>query len=131
VPLLHLGGEITGAGAGVGHGGSNAAGVGQNCRGWLGEHTEGVLATRPRSERGERRRESSRRVGAVLVRNSACWERQSTAIGLSLVPMEVGALWANIGARDGVGLAGHRAGAASKRGRTPVKPNWLRVGVTK
>jgi hypothetical protein len=36
-----------------------------------------------------------------------------------------GALWANVGALDGVGLAGHRAGAASKRGRTPARPNWL------
>jgi hypothetical protein len=32
------------------------------------------------------------------------------------------ALWANIGAQDGVRLAGHRA---SKRGRTPSRPNWL------
>jgi hypothetical protein len=36
-----------------------------------------------------------------------------------------GALWANIGALDGVRLAGHRASAASKRGRTPSWPNWL------
>jgi hypothetical protein len=34
-----------------------------------------------------------------------------------------GALWANTGALDGVGLAGHRAGAASKRGRTQARPN--------
>jgi hypothetical protein len=34
-----------------------------------------------------------------------------------------GALWANIGAHDGVRLAGHRASAASKRGRTPSRPN--------
>jgi hypothetical protein len=36
-----------------------------------------------------------------------------------------GALWANIGAQDGVRLAGHHASAASKRGRTPSRPNWL------
>jgi hypothetical protein len=36
-----------------------------------------------------------------------------------------GALWANVGALDGVGLVGHRAGTASKRGRTPARPNWL------
>jgi hypothetical protein len=42
-----------------------------------------------------------------------------------------GALWADIGAQDGVGLAGHRVGAASKRGHTPARPNWLRVGVNK
>jgi hypothetical protein len=42
-----------------------------------------------------------------------------------------GALWANIGALDGVGLAGHRAGAASKRGRTSARPNWLQAGVNR
>jgi hypothetical protein len=42
-----------------------------------------------------------------------------------------GALWANVGALDGVGLAGHRAGAASKRDRTPVRPNWLQAGVNR
>jgi hypothetical protein len=26
-------------------------------------------------------------------------------------------------------MAGHRAGAASKRGRTTVRPNWLKAGV--
>ena len=36
-----------------------------------------------------------------------------------------GALWANVRALDGVGLAEHYAGAASKRDRTPVRPNWL------
>jgi hypothetical protein len=33
-----------------------------------------------------------------------------------------GALWAKFEALDGVRLAGHRAGAASKRGRTPARP---------
>jgi hypothetical protein len=42
-----------------------------------------------------------------------------------------GALWANAGALDGVGMAGHRAGAASKRGRTPARPNWLRAGTNR
>jgi hypothetical protein len=28
-------------------------------------------------------------------------------------------------------LAGHRSGAASKRGRTPERPNWLLVGVNR
>ena len=42
-----------------------------------------------------------------------------------------GALWANVGALYGVGLAEHRAGAAGKRGRTPARPNWLRVGMNK
>jgi hypothetical protein len=38
-----------------------------------------------------------------------------------------GALWAKAGALDGVGLTGHRAGAASKRGRTLERPNWLKA----
>jgi hypothetical protein len=42
-----------------------------------------------------------------------------------------GALWANTGALDGVGLAEHRVGAASKSGRTPARPNWLQVGVNR
>jgi hypothetical protein len=28
-------------------------------------------------------------------------------------------------------MAGHRAGAASRRGHTPVRPNWLRAGVNR
>jgi hypothetical protein len=42
-----------------------------------------------------------------------------------------GALWAKAGALDGVGMAGHRAGMASKRGRTPARPNWLRAGANR
>jgi hypothetical protein len=42
-----------------------------------------------------------------------------------------GALWTNVGALDGVGLAGHRAGAASKRGRTPTRPKWLKAGANR
>ena len=83
-------GEVTEAGAGVGYGGFEAAGVGQNYRGGLDEHAEGVSATRPGSERGEWRRENSGRVDITPARNSDRWERQSTAIGLGLVPVEVG-----------------------------------------
>jgi hypothetical protein len=54
----------------VGYGGSEATGAGQNCRGGLGEHVEGVSATRPGSERGKWRRESSGQVWAVPARNS-------------------------------------------------------------
>jgi hypothetical protein len=43
--LAH-GGEVTGAGVGVDCNSSEVAGVGQNCRGGLGEQTAGVLATR-------------------------------------------------------------------------------------
>jgi hypothetical protein len=39
-------GEVAGVRAGVGYGSSEAARVGQNCQGELGEHTVGVLATR-------------------------------------------------------------------------------------
>jgi hypothetical protein len=42
-----------------------------------------------------------------------------------------GALWTNVGALDGVGLAGHRAGVASKRGRTVARPNWLQEGANR
>jgi hypothetical protein len=42
-----------------------------------------------------------------------------------------GALWAKAGELDAIGLAGHRAGAASKRGRTPARPNWLKAGANR
>jgi hypothetical protein len=42
-----------------------------------------------------------------------------------------GALWANVGELDGVGLAGHREGTASKCGRTPARPNWLKAGANR
>jgi hypothetical protein len=67
--LAH-GGEVAEAGAGVSYGGSEAGGVGPNCRGGLGEHVEGVSATRPGSKMGEWRRESSERVRVTLARNS-------------------------------------------------------------
>jgi hypothetical protein len=41
------------------------------------------------------------------------------------------ALWTNAEALEGVGLAGHRAGAASKHGHTPARPNWLQVGANR
>jgi hypothetical protein len=61
-PLLLLGGEVAGVGAGVGYMGSEVVGVDQDQRGEPGEHTGGVLATRPGLEMGERRRENSGRV---------------------------------------------------------------------
>jgi hypothetical protein len=42
-----------------------------------------------------------------------------------------GALCAKAGALDGVGLAVHCAGAASKRGRTLARPNWLKAGANR
>jgi hypothetical protein len=76
------GGEVTGVGAGACYDGSGVAGVGQNRRGRLGEVAGGVVATRPGSERGERRRKGSERVGVIPVRNSDHGEGQSTTTGL-------------------------------------------------
>jgi hypothetical protein len=42
-----------------------------------------------------------------------------------------GALWAKAGALDGVGLAEHRVGTASKHGHTPARPNCLKAGVNR
>jgi hypothetical protein len=42
-----------------------------------------------------------------------------------------GTPWANARALDEVGMAGHRAGAASRRGHTPTRPNWLKAGANK
>jgi hypothetical protein len=57
--LLLLGGEVAGAGVGVSYRGSEVTEVGQDRREEPDELTSGVLATRPRPEMGERRRESS------------------------------------------------------------------------
>jgi hypothetical protein len=84
------GGEVAGVGAGACYGGSGVVGVGQRGGRRLGKLDGGVVATRPRSERGNRRRKSSRRVRVTPVRNSGRQESQSTVIGLRLVPVEVG-----------------------------------------
>jgi hypothetical protein len=53
-------------------------------------------------------------------------------IGLGLVPIEVGEHFGpKPGALDEVGLAGHRAGAASKHDHTPARPNWLKAGANR
>jgi hypothetical protein len=62
-------GEVAGVGAAACYGGSRVAGASQKRRGALGELTGGALAMRPWSERGERRRKGSGRVGATPVRN--------------------------------------------------------------
>jgi hypothetical protein len=109
------GGEVAEVGAGVCYGGSRVAGAGQKRRGALGELTGGALATRPGSERGERRRKGSgrgnfgeesrpRRRGLGRVR---AWTSFSRARGTS--GTDAGALhWTN--------SVGHRAGAADRRG---------------
>jgi hypothetical protein len=65
------GGEVVGVGAGAWYGGSEVTGAGQKRRGRHGELAGGVLTTRPRSERGERRRKGSGRVGVTPMRDSA------------------------------------------------------------
>jgi hypothetical protein len=87
------GGEVAGVGAGACYGGSGVARVGQRGGRRLGELDDGVVATRPRSERGERRRKSSGWAEVTPVRNSGRRERQSAVIGLGLVPVEVGELF--------------------------------------
>jgi hypothetical protein len=96
--LAH-GGKVAGAGVGVGYSGSEVVGVGQDRRGEPSEHTSGVLATRPRPEMGERRRESSERVGGNSGEESRprgeaieC-DRAWSSFGEGR-----GALWVNIGA---------------------------------
>jgi hypothetical protein len=102
--LAH-GGEVAGAGAGAGYGGSEVAGVGQNYRGGLSEHTGGVLATRPRSERGEHR-EGRGNSGEEFRPRGEAIDRDRTR----LVPTEGGVLWTYSGTWNRAGLVGHRAG---------------------
>jgi hypothetical protein len=83
----------------VGYGSSETVGVGHNCRGGLGEHTEGVLATRPGPEMGERRRESSRRVrGNSGEESRPRGEAIECDRARSSFVEGRGALWVNIGA---------------------------------
>jgi hypothetical protein len=124
--LAH-GGEIAEAGAGVGYSGSEVAGVGQDRQGEPGEHTSGVLATKPGPEMGERRRESSEHVGGNFGEES--WPR-GKAIECDRAQFSPGrgrgVLWANIGAWGEVELARHRAGHGEQ-----ARPNWLRSGTNK
>jgi hypothetical protein len=84
------------------------AGVSQRGGRRLGELDGGVVATRPRSERGKQRRKISGRAGVTPVRNSGLQERQSAVIGLGLVPIEVGS---SLGQSRGTGQG--------RAGRTP------------
>jgi hypothetical protein len=83
-------GEVAGVGTGACYSGFGVAGVGQRGGRRLGELDGGVVATRLRSERGNQRKNSSRRAGVTPVRNSGREKRQSAVIGLGLVPVEVG-----------------------------------------
>jgi hypothetical protein len=82
--------EVTGVGVGACYGVSGVAGVGQRGGRRLSELDGGVVATRPRSERGNRRRKSSGQAEVTPVRNSGRQERQSFVIALRIVPEEVG-----------------------------------------
>jgi hypothetical protein len=66
------------------------------------------------------------------VRNS---DRQEGAIGRDRARARSsgggGALWAKAEALDGVGIARHRAGMASKCGRTSARPNSLKAGANR
>jgi hypothetical protein len=90
------------------------------------------VATRPRSERGERWRKISGWAGVTPVKE---FRPPGEAIGRDRARANSsiggGALWAKARALDGVGLAGHRAGAVSKHGRTPARPNWLKAGANR
>jgi hypothetical protein len=114
---LLLSGEVVRAGAGVGYRGSEIAEVGQDRQGEPDEHTGGVLATRPGPEMGERRRESSRRVGGNSGEESQPWgkaieyDRAGSSSGGGR-----GVLWANTGAWDGAELAGQRLWCGEQAG---------------
>jgi hypothetical protein len=62
-------GLVAGVGAGADSRGFKVTGVGQDRREGPGELAGGALATRPRPETREQRRESSRRVGMIPTRN--------------------------------------------------------------
>jgi hypothetical protein len=89
------------------------------------------VATRPRSERGN---DGGKAPGEPGNSGEEFWT-PGEAIGCDRSRASSsrggGALWAKVGALDRVGLAGHRAGVASKRGRTPVRPNGLKAGANR
>jgi hypothetical protein len=65
---------------------------------------------------GEWRRQSSRRVGAIPVRNSDRGERPTTAIGLGLFLVRVGERYGStLGHRAGLSWPNTTRGAASRR----------------
>jgi hypothetical protein len=64
------GGEVAGAEAGPGPGGSGVTRIGQRGRGCYGELNGGEKATNPRAERGERWGQSLGRIEGALARHS-------------------------------------------------------------
>jgi hypothetical protein len=123
-PLL-LGSEVAGAGAGVGYRGSEVTRVAQDWREEPDELTGWIPTMRSRPEMGERQKGSSGLIGVTPMRNPDGGVGQSSALRLRLVPARVGECYGPT-QRHGMraNLAGHRAEAASKRGRAPTGTNW-------
>jgi hypothetical protein len=70
--------------------------------------------------------------GLTPVRNPGRGERQSSAIGLGLALVAVGECYGlTPGHGTGLSWLDTVRGTASKRSRTPVRPNWLRSGANK
>jgi hypothetical protein len=129
--LAH-GGEVARAGVGVGYSSSEVPGVGQDQQGEPHEHTGGFW---PRN-RGQRWENGGGRapggLGVTLARNPGRRERQSSVIGLGLVPVGVGDCYGpTSGHGAGLSWPDTTRGAASRRDQTPMRPNWLRSGVNK
>jgi hypothetical protein len=76
--------------------------------------------------------ETSGRVGVTPAKNLGHEMGRSSAIGLGLVPMRVGECYGpTLGHRAGLSWPDTAWGAASRRGRTPAWPNWLRSRANK
>jgi hypothetical protein len=68
-------------------------------------------------------------LGVTPARNPSRGERQSSTIGLGLALVGVGECYGPTpGHGTGLSWPDNACGAASKQGRTPVRPNWLRSG---
>jgi hypothetical protein len=81
---------------------------------------------------GERRRRAPGESGVTSARNPGHGERQSSAIGLDLVPMEAGECYGPSSRRGArLGWPDTARGAASRRDRTLTGPNWIWLGANK
>jgi hypothetical protein len=119
-PLLLLGGEVAGAGAGVGYRGSEVTGVGQDLREGPSELTGGIPATRPGPEMREQWRESFGRVRVTPARNTGRGQGQSGALRLGQAPTRVGECYGSTQGHDArlnwpVTASGRRAIVAELR----------------
>jgi hypothetical protein len=97
-----------------------------------GEHTGGVLATRPGPEMGEQKRESSKQFGVTPARNPGRGKRQSSEVGLGLAPVWVGECYGPTpGHGTGLSWPDTARGTPSKRDQNPARSNWLQSGTNK